>query len=89
MKDDAKGVIGSALTWALSINQINEVFSLIQIILATIVSAVTLAFIIYKWYKRATSEDSDGGSKITKDEIENLGEEIEKYKEEQTNGNKD
>lgn len=89
MKDDAKGVIGSALTWALSINQINEVFSLIQIILATIVSAVTLAFIIYKWYKRATSADSDGGSKITKDEIEELGKKIKNYKEENQNGNSD
>ena len=88
MKDDAKGVIGSALTWALSINQINEVFSLIQIILATIVSGVTLAFIIYKWYKRATSEDSDGGSKVTLDEITELGKEIKEYKEENQNGNK-
>lgn len=89
MKDDAKGVIGSALTWALSIGQVNEIFSLVQIILASIVSVVTLAYIIFKWYKRVTSEDSDGGSKITKDEISELGKEIAKYKEEKDNGDKD
>jgi len=89
MKDSAKGLTGTALTWLLTIEQTNEIFELVQIILATIVSAVTLAYIIYKWYKRATDKNSDGGNKITKDEIEDLGKEITKFKEEQENGNKD
>lgn len=89
MKDELKGVIGSGITWLTTISQTNEIFELVQIILATIVSAVTLAYIIYKWYKRATDKNSDGGSKITKDEIKDLGKEIAKFKEEQENGNKD
>lgn len=67
MKDSAKAIGGSCLTWVTTIAQTNEIFQLIQIILASIVSVVTIAFIIYKWWKSATAD-----GKITKEEIDDL-----------------
>ena len=76
MKDEAIGGTGSILSWVLTITQTNEIFALIQIIASTIVSIITIGYIIlYKWYKKA-SEDG----KITKDEVEELGNELKKYK---------
>ena len=80
MKDEAIGGTGSILSWVLTITQTNEVFALIQIIFSTLVSIVTLAFILYKWYKKATDDNSDGGKKITKDEVEELGEDLRNFK---------
>lgn len=75
MKDEAIGGTGSILSWVLTITQTNEIFALIQIIASTIVSIITIGYILYKWYKKA-SEDG----KITKDEVEELGNELKKYK---------
>lgn len=75
MKDEAIGGTGSILSWVLAITQTNEIFALIQIIASTIVSIITIGYILYKWYKKA-SEDG----KITKDEVEELGNELKKYK---------
>ena len=71
MKDSAKATIGSCLTWVTTIAQTNEIFQLIQIILASIVSVITIAFIIYKWWKSATAD-----GKITKEEIDDLFDKI-------------
>ena len=76
MKDEAIGSTGSLLSWVLTFTQTNEIFALIQIIASTIVSIVTLGYILYKWYKKATED-----GKITKEEVEELGEEIKNYKE--------
>lgn len=75
MKDEAIGGTGSILSWVLTITQTNEIFALIQIIASTIVSIITIGYILYKWYKKATED-----GKITKDEVEELGNEIKKYK---------
>ena len=87
MKDEVKGIIGSGITWLTTISQTNEIFELVQIILASVVSLVTLAYIIYKWYKKATDKNSDGGSSITKEELKDLGKQITKFKEEESNDN--
>ena len=75
MKDEAIGGTGSILSWVLTITQTNEIFALIQIIASTIVSIITIGYILYKWYKKATED-----GKITKDEVEELGNELKKYK---------
>jgi len=66
------GYLGSTLTAALAAVQTNEVFQIIEVILACISFALSIAYTIYKWYKRAKSEDSDGGSKVTKEEVDEL-----------------
>lgn len=84
MKDEAIGGTGSLLSWVLTFTQTNEVFALIQIIASTIVSVVTLFYILWKWYKKATED-----GKITADEVEELGEELKEFneKENKKNGN--
>ena len=76
MKDEAIGSTGSLLSWGLTFTQTNEIFALIQIIASTIVSIVTLGYILYKWYKKAKED-----GKITKEEVEELGEELKNFKE--------
>ncbi len=71
MKDEATGVVGSGISWILTVSQANETFELIQIILSSLVSLVTICYICYKWYKKASSDGS-----ITKDEVEDLFDEI-------------
>ena len=66
------GYIGSTLTATLAAVQTNEVFQIIEVILASISFALSIAYTIWKWHKRAKSEDSDGGSKITKKETDEL-----------------
>ena len=53
MKDDAIASGGSVLSWILTITQTNEIFALIQIIASTIVSILTILYILWKWYKKA------------------------------------
>lgn len=71
MKDEATGVIGSTVSWVLTVSQANELFELIQIILSSIVSLITICYIVYKWYKRASSD-----GEITKEEVKELSNEI-------------
>ena len=71
MKDDAIASGGSVLSWILTITQTNEIFALIQIIASTIVSILTILYILWKWYKKAKED-----GKITADEVENLAEEL-------------
>lgn len=74
MKDEATGVVGSSISWVLTITQANEIFELIQIIFSCLVSFITIIYIIYKWYKRA-SEDG----KITAEEIDELKKEVDEH----------
>lgn len=76
-KDEATGIIGSSVSWILTISQANQIFELVQVILSSIVSLITIGYIAYKWYKRVTSENSDGGKKITINEIKELKDEVE------------
>lgn len=74
----AVGVGGTAFETALAVSQTNEVMQTIQIGLSIITFIVTLGYTIWKWYKHATREDSDGGKNITKKEIEDLIDEVKK-----------
>lgn len=66
------GYLGSTFTATLAVVQTNEVFQIIEVILACISFALSIAYTIWKWHKRAKSEGSDGGSNITKKEVDEL-----------------
>ena len=74
----AAGSAGTAIETVLAASQTNEVLRAIQIILSIITFLVTLAYTIWKWYKKATDDDSDGGKKITKKEIDELVDDVKK-----------
>lgn len=87
--DEVIGFAGSGLSTILTITQTNEVFQLIQLICSILSFLVTMAYVIWKWYKKATSKDSPGGEKITAQEVEelfsNLKENIKEEKENEHN----
>ena len=72
MKDDIILGVGNVTAWSLTLAQFKETAEAISYILASIASLLTVAYIIYKWYKRATSEDSKGGKNITLEEIKEI-----------------
>ena len=78
----AAGSAGTAIETVLAVSQTNEVLRAIQIILSIITFLVTLAYTVWKWYKKATDENSDGGKKITKKEIDELVDDVKKEVEE-------
>ena len=65
---------------ALTIAQTNEVLQMIMLVISILSFVITTAYTFYKWYKRATSEDSVGGKQITKEELEELKEEAKNAK---------
>lgn len=65
------GIGGTALETVLAVSQTNEILQTIQIILAIITFLVTIGYTIWKWYKNAKKD-----GKITKDEVEDLVDEI-------------
>ena len=71
MKEDIISGAGSGGMWILTAVQTNEVFQLVQIILSCVVSLVTILYIVWKWWKKASAD-----GKITKEEIEELEKEI-------------
>ena len=78
----AAGSAGTAIETVLAVSQTNEVLRAIQIILSIITFLVTLAYTVWKWYQKATDENSDGGKKITKKEIDELVDDVKKEVEE-------
>lgn len=72
MKNNANmGVLGSATSWVCTIVQTNEIFQFVMLILSILSTLFTLAYTIYKWYNKAKED-----GKITKDEIENLADNV-------------
>ena len=67
MKDEIVCLSGNTISWALTASQTKEVFEIVQIIVATIVSLLTAAYIVWKWYKKAKED-----GKITADEVVDL-----------------
>lgn len=67
------GIGGTALESVLAVAQTNEILQTIQIILAIITFLVTIGYTIWKWYKNAKKD-----GKITKDEVEDLVDDIKK-----------
>lgn len=74
----AVGAGGTIIETVLAVSQANETLQTIQIVLSIITFVVTICYTIWRWYKKATSDDSDGGKKITKDEIDELVEDVKK-----------
>ena len=76
------GYFGSIFTAAMSTIQTNEIFQIIEVVLASISFVVSIAYTVYKWYLKA---HEDG--KITKDEVKDLvddvKDEIDKHKKEE------
>ena len=66
------GAGGTVVEAVLAASQSNEILQAIQIILAIISFIITILYTIWKWYENATKDDSDGGKKITKKEIDEL-----------------
>lgn len=71
MKDNILSAIGSVSSWVLTMAQTNEAFQLIMLILSILSTLFTIAFTFYKWYNKAKED-----GKITKDEIEDLADDI-------------
>ena len=72
MKDNIVYVSVGAIEAVVTIAQTNEVLQTIQIIISCVAGAFAIAYTIWKWHKKATSKDSPGGEKITKEEIGDL-----------------
>lgn len=72
------GLTGTGIEAILAATQTNEILQAVQIILAIISFLVTIIYTFWKWYKNATREDSDGGKKITKNEVSDLIQDIKK-----------
>ena len=64
MKKDILEYVGSGLSIVFTAIQTNEVFQIVSLILAILTSATTLAFTLWKWYKKAKED-----GKITPDEM--------------------
>ena len=72
------GLTGTGIEAILAATQTNEILQVVQIVLAIISFLVTIIYTFWKWYKNATREDSDGGKKITKNEVSDLIKDIKK-----------
>ena len=72
------GAGGTVVEAVLAASQSNEILQAIQIILAIISFIITILYTIWKWYENATKDDSDGGKKITKKEINELVNDVKK-----------
>lgn len=70
--DEIVGFIGTGVSTVLTVSQSNETFQNVQIVLSCICFIVTIAYTVWKWYKSATSKNSPGGEKITKEEVNKL-----------------
>ena len=71
MKDNLFNYASAGFTWVLTAMQTDKILSYINVILAIITTLITLAYTIYKWYKKA-SQDGE----ITAEELEELKDDI-------------
>ena len=91
-KDSIAGFSICGFETVLTVTQTNEVFQTASIILTCISTLVVIAYTIWKWWKSATDENSKGGKKITKDEVDELFDDINRtieIKEDQEDGDRD
>ena len=65
MKKDIISYVGSLASIIFSSMQTEEIRSIISWVLTIIASSITIAFTLYRWYKKAKED-----GKITKEEIE-------------------
>lgn len=71
MKHDIVNYVGCGTGWIVAAISSNEVYQVIEIVLALISTLVTVFYTIWKWYKKA-NEDGE----ITDDEKKELVEDI-------------
>lgn len=71
MKENITAFAINGFTYILTALQTNHVMQIVQLVLSIIGTIVTLAFTIYKWYKKAKSD-----GKITYEELNELEEEV-------------
>lgn len=69
-------IIGNGFTYVLAAIQTNEVLQYIEFGLSILVTLVLLVYRVWHWYEEAKKD-----GKITAEEIKQLGDEIEKSKE--------
>ena len=72
MKEEAVGITGSGISWILTAIQNDTILSYINTISAILASLVTIAYIVWKWYKKASKD-----GKITIDEVDELFDDLE------------
>jgi hypothetical protein len=65
--DEIVGFAGSSVSTVLTITQTNEVFQTVQLIFSILAFVVTIAYTVWKWYKKAKQD-----GKITPEEVEEL-----------------
>jgi len=70
-------LVGNGFTYLLTMIQANQVFQVIELVLAVATSLVILAHRIWSWFKEAKED-----GKITKDEMDQLYDIVEDGKEE-------
>lgn len=51
--DEIVGFTGSGISTVLTITQTNEVFQTVQLIFSILAFLVTIAYTVWKWYKKA------------------------------------
>jgi len=71
--DEIVGFSGSLFGTIMTAIQANEVLRIIQAILTVIGLLITIAYTIWKWYKKAKAD-----GKITEDEVDELMEDLNK-----------
>lgn len=72
MKDFNIGFITTPFAALLTVTQTNAVLQSIQIVLTILCAIITIAFTVWRWYKKATED-----GQITKDEISELIDDLE------------
>lgn len=75
--DEVVGYIGSTFGGVMTALQTNETLQIIQGILSIIAVIITIAYTIWKWYKKASKD-----GKITPDEVDDLFDDLMEVKEE-------
>lgn len=71
MHEEVVMATGVATCLTGSVSQTNETMQIINLVITCVVGVVTLAYTIYKWYKKAKSD-----GKITKEEVNELIEDV-------------
>lgn len=74
--DEIVGWAGSTFGGVMTMLQTNETFQLIQAILSIVALIITILYTVWKWYRKASQD-----GKITKDEVDELFDDLDKIKE--------
>lgn len=80
---DGLSIGGNIFSYVLSAVQQNEILQVISMVLSVLTSLVILAYNIWKWYRKAKED-----GKITKEEIDELGDILQDGKDDIERNNK-